>query len=158
LYVALTVYFIVDPRTRAHSAVITLGAIVLFTITAAVRQDLYRGTTAGLILAATGVVAHAIASLVSRRDDKAPGHSSEVAVQSAGLAASSAPTANPPTLTPRETEVLRAAADGVRTSEIAERLSISERTVKAHLANIYQKLGVDSRTAAVALAHRNGWV
>ena len=55
-------------------------------------------------------------------------------------------------LTAREREVLRALASGARTIEIAEQLDIAERTVKAHLANIYQKLGVDSRTAAVALA------
>jgi DNA-binding NarL/FixJ family response regulator len=55
-------------------------------------------------------------------------------------------------LTAREREVLRSLASGARTIEIAEQLDIAERTVKAHLANIYQKLGVDSRTAAVAMA------
>lgn len=55
-------------------------------------------------------------------------------------------------LTEREIEVLRAAARGERSKEIAVRLDISERTVKAHLASIYNKLGVDSRAAAVAAA------
>jgi NarL family two-component system response regulator YdfI len=55
-------------------------------------------------------------------------------------------------LTERELEVLRAAARGERSKEIAARLDISERTVKAHLASIYNKLGVDSRAAAVAAA------
>jgi NarL family two-component system response regulator YdfI len=41
---------------------------------------------------------------------------------------------------------------GARSSVIALRLGISERTVKAHLGSIYQKLGVDSRSAAVAAA------
>ena len=59
-------------------------------------------------------------------------------------------------LTGRELEVLSAAADGERSKEIARRLGITERTVKAHLTNIYNKLGVDSRAAAVAVAARRG--
>ena len=55
-------------------------------------------------------------------------------------------------LTERELEVLRAAARGERNKEIAYRLGITERTVKAHLASIYQKFNVDSRAAAVAVA------
>jgi NarL family two-component system response regulator YdfI len=57
-------------------------------------------------------------------------------------------------LTARELEVLRAIATGARTPQIASELGIAERTVKAHLASIYLKLGVDSRAAAVALAVR----
>ncbi|HSD83036.1 MAG TPA: response regulator transcription factor, partial [Anaerolineae bacterium] len=48
-------------------------------------------------------------------------------------------------LTERELEVLRAAARGERSKEIALHLGIAERTVKAHLDSIYNKLGVDSR-------------
>jgi len=59
-------------------------------------------------------------------------------------------------LTERELEVLRAAALGERNKEIAYKLGISERTVKAHLASIYNKFGVDSRAAAVAIATQNG--
>lgn len=59
-------------------------------------------------------------------------------------------------LTERELEVLRAVATGERNKEIAYRLDISERTVKAHLTNIYNKLGVDSRAAAIAVAARTG--
>jgi NarL family two-component system response regulator YdfI len=61
-------------------------------------------------------------------------------------------------LTEREMEVLRAAAQGQRSKEIALVLGISERTVKAHLASIYQKLGVDSRAAAIAAAAGRGWL
>ena len=61
-----------------------------------------------------------------------------------------------PALTGREIEILRAAARGERSKEIAARLSISERTVKAHLDSIYHKLGVDSRAAAVATAIERG--
>ena len=55
-------------------------------------------------------------------------------------------------LTERELEVLQAAARGERNKEIAYKLGITERTVKAHLASIYQKFNVDSRAAAVAVA------
>ena len=61
-------------------------------------------------------------------------------------------------LTPRELEVLQAAALGERNKEIALRLNISSRTVKAHLTSVYNKLGVDSRAAAIAIAARNGWL
>ena len=59
-------------------------------------------------------------------------------------------------LTEREREVLQGVAQGERSKEIAVRLSITERTVKAHLANIYSKYGVDSRAAAVAAAMARG--
>jgi NarL family two-component system response regulator YdfI len=59
-------------------------------------------------------------------------------------------------LTERELEVLRAAARGERSKEIALHLGIAERTVKAHLDSIYNKLGVDSRAAAVATAIERG--
>jgi NarL family two-component system response regulator YdfI len=59
-------------------------------------------------------------------------------------------------LTNRELEVLRAVALGERNKEIAYKLGISERTVKAHLTSIYNKFGVDSRAAAVAIASQNG--
>lgn len=61
-------------------------------------------------------------------------------------------------LTPRELEVLQAAATGERNKEIALRLDISPRTVKAHLTSVYNKLGVDSRAAAVAIAAQKGWL
>jgi two-component system, NarL family, response regulator YdfI len=59
-------------------------------------------------------------------------------------------------LTERELEVLRGVAQGERSKEIAARLGISERTVKAHLASIYNRLGVDSRAAAIAVAAQKG--
>lgn len=59
-------------------------------------------------------------------------------------------------LTERELEVLKAAARGERSKEIAVHLGISERTVKAHLDSVYNKLGVDSRAAAVATAIERG--
>ncbi|MBT3321172.1 MAG: response regulator transcription factor [Anaerolineae bacterium] len=53
-------------------------------------------------------------------------------------------------LSEREFEVLKMVADGGRNKEIAYKLGITERTVKAHLSHIFQKLNVDSRAAAVA--------
>lgn len=59
-------------------------------------------------------------------------------------------------LTEREQEVLEAVARGERSKEVALHLGISERTVKAHLASIYGKLGVDSRAAAISVAMQKG--
>ena len=55
-------------------------------------------------------------------------------------------------LTTREIEVLNGVANGQTSKEIAYHLGITERTVKAHLTSIYNKLGVDSRAAAVSEA------
>lgn len=61
-----------------------------------------------------------------------------------------------PSLSARETEVLRLVAGGATNNEIAARLHISDATVKSHLVHIYTKLGVSSRTAAVATARDTG--
>lgn len=63
-----------------------------------------------------------------------------------------------PALTERECEVLAGVARGERSKEIAGRLGITERTVKAHLDSIYNKLGVDSRAAAVSVALQRGLI
>ncbi|MFJ9370830.1 LuxR C-terminal-related transcriptional regulator [Nocardia sp. CA-151230] len=60
------------------------------------------------------------------------------------------------TLSPREIEVLRLVADGHSNREIGKRLFLSETTVKSHLVHIYSKLGVKSRTSAVARARERG--
>ena len=57
-----------------------------------------------------------------------------------------------PRLTPRQNELLRLLAAGHTNSQIARRLGISEATVRTHLENIYERLGVSSRTAAVVRA------
>ncbi|MEZ0093111.1 response regulator [Streptacidiphilus sp. EB129] len=61
-----------------------------------------------------------------------------------------------PTLSPRESEILELLAEGLANRQISKRLFISEATVKTHLVHIYDKLGVDSRTAAIAAGHQNG--
>lgn len=58
-------------------------------------------------------------------------------------------------LTKRELEILQQISSGATNRDVADQLVISEKTVGRHLANIYAKLGVSSRTAAVAWAHRN---
>jgi DNA-binding NarL/FixJ family response regulator len=61
-------------------------------------------------------------------------------------------------VTKREEEVLQLIADGCSTPEVAERLYISQKTVKNHLASIYQKLDARDRTQAVLAAVRMGIV
>ena len=61
-------------------------------------------------------------------------------------------------LTPREMATLRLLADGKANKEIANALDISERTVKTHLAHLFEKLGVTSRTEAIKVATRRGLV
>jgi DNA-binding NarL/FixJ family response regulator len=62
---------------------------------------------------------------------------------------------SPGGLTKREIEILRRVASGATNKQVADQICISEKTVGRHLANIYAKLGVSSRTAAVAWAHEN---
>ena len=59
-------------------------------------------------------------------------------------------------LTPREFEVLRLVAEGLHNREIAERLGVTEHTVKFHLAAIFGKLGASTRTEAVRRGLRMG--
>lgn len=59
-------------------------------------------------------------------------------------------------LTPREIEVLQEVAAGKRNRDIADRLFISEETVKVHVKHIMEKLGARDRTLAVAIAVRRG--
>jgi DNA-binding NarL/FixJ family response regulator len=59
-------------------------------------------------------------------------------------------------LTPRERDVLQHVAGGNRNKDIAERLFISEETVKVHIKHIMEKLGARDRTEAVAIAVRRG--
>ncbi len=59
-------------------------------------------------------------------------------------------------LTPRESEVLILVRQGMANKQIARRLGISERTVKAHLTSAFQRIGVVDRTQAALWAERNG--
>jgi DNA-binding NarL/FixJ family response regulator len=61
---------------------------------------------------------------------------------------------SPDALTPRELEIVRMVSQGLRNKAIAERLAISEGTVKVHLHNIYEKLAVDGRLELVLCAQQ----
>jgi DNA-binding NarL/FixJ family response regulator len=62
------------------------------------------------------------------------------------------------TLTPREIDIVRMVAQGLRNKVIAEKLSLSEGTVKVHLHHVYEKLGVDGRLELVLYARERGLV
>jgi DNA-binding CsgD family transcriptional regulator len=144
----------VSGRSIATGSVVTLSAFGTFLLAAIATSDLYRAATAGLLLAATGIVAYSLSLVIGR----AP-----LATAAGVLAAAPVPpvaagaalrSGRAMELTARELEVLRAVAAGSRTSDVAAAMGISERTVKAHLAAIYQKLGVENRAAAVTVAIR----
>jgi DNA-binding NarL/FixJ family response regulator len=59
-------------------------------------------------------------------------------------------------LTSREVEILALAAAGLPNSRIADRLCVTEQTVKFHLSNVYRKLSVTNRTQASRIAHEHG--
>ncbi|MBA7650607.1 Transcriptional regulatory protein LiaR [subsurface metagenome] len=61
-------------------------------------------------------------------------------------------------ITSRETEVLKLAARGMSNKDIADELFLSLRTVKAHLSNIFNKMGVGSRTEAIVKGLREGYI
>jgi DNA-binding CsgD family transcriptional regulator len=61
-------------------------------------------------------------------------------------------------LSPRETQILRLAALGQTSKEMAADLDIRERTVNWHLSKVFRKLGVESRTEAVVLALERGLI
>lgn len=61
-------------------------------------------------------------------------------------------------LTRREIEVLKLLAEGLFNKEIAYKLSISEKTVKNHVSNIFKKIGVFDRTQAAVYAIKNNFV
>jgi DNA-binding NarL/FixJ family response regulator len=61
-------------------------------------------------------------------------------------------------LTPREIELIRMVAEGLRNREIAERLGITEGTVKAHLHNVYKKIRVETRVAVRRYAEEKGLI
>lgn len=74
------------------------------------------------------------------------------------IARAQAPGGQHDVLTERELEVLRLAAHGARTKQIAAQLMVSSRTVEGHLTSIFNKLGVSGRTEAIMYAAARGWI
>ncbi|MET0349853.1 MAG: helix-turn-helix transcriptional regulator, partial [Rhizobacter sp.] len=77
-----------------------------------------------------------------------------LSVRAAGVAAASR--LGTASLTPRETEVLSWVAKGKTNRDVGEILGMSPRTVNKHLEHVFEKLGVETRAAAAALASREG--
>ncbi len=69
-----------------------------------------------------------------------------------------AATAVPQMLTEREVEILQHTVKGWDAKRISVELSLSVLTIRKHIANIYQKLHVNSKAQVISLAHRNNWV
>jgi DNA-binding NarL/FixJ family response regulator len=113
---------------------------------AGARALLYRDGPAERLQAAIGVVVAGLAA----------GEPELLSLLMAAEAAGEPPTAAE--LTPREREVLQLLAEGLANKAIAQRLGISEHTVKFHVNAIMGKLGAESRTAAVVRATRQGLV
>ncbi|GAA5027572.1 helix-turn-helix domain-containing protein [Streptomyces siamensis] len=82
----------------------------------------------------------------------------EAFARQAGAAPDAAPPPDLAALTSRELEVLKLVAGGLSNLEIADRLYISEATVKTHLNRTMTKLGLDSRAQAVVVAYETGLV
>jgi DNA-binding NarL/FixJ family response regulator len=102
--------------------------------------DAVRVIAAGDALLAPSITRHLISEFAARRQSSGP---------TAGALG---------TLTQRETEILRLVAEGLSNHEIAERLTVSEETVKTHVSRVLNKLGLRDRTQAVVTAYETGLV
>ncbi len=147
-----------DLRRRAP------GALVLVVTASRDRREHGRAVAAG----ASGVV-HKSVSLRELAEAIRRVHAGEPLIpprEAAALVAEAAVTREEErsflealqTLTVREREILQALAEGLDNLAIAERLGISERTVRNHIVALLDKLGVESRLQAVVLAARHGAV
>ena len=96
--------------------------------------------------------ARAAVTVLGRLGEKALNEARDLAA-----ALEPSPPADQP-FSPRELEVLTLASRGLTNKEIAYRLGISERTIQFHMNSVFNKTGAQSRTEAVALALRSGWI
>lgn len=144
--------------TRRIREVVPEARVVMLTMHAdrdVVAEALRAGAVGYLVKdCSIGEICEAIRMVV--RDDAAL--SADVAASMLDEVHRGGSNANDHVVTKREEEVLQLIADGCSTVEVAERLFISQKTVKNHLASIYQKLDARDRTQAVLSAVRMGIV
>ncbi|CAG0943548.1 Transcriptional regulatory protein DegU [Anaerolineae bacterium] len=99
---------------------------------------------------------HAVHAIAAGESALSPTVAKKLVLRAVGSGQPSEETIEP--LTEREMEILRLAAKGLGNKQIGVTLSISDRTVQGHLANIYAKLHVGTRTEAVMFAVREKWI
>ncbi len=135
-----------DNRREWYRYHVLFAEVLRLTLTAQERIELYKK-------AATWCAAHGLDELTTRYTRLAAELSATSSVTTRRATAAQ-PLVEP--LSERERQVLRLIADGLSNAEIAARLVIAQGTVKRHINNIYGKLGVESRTQAVARSRELG--
>ena len=148
--------------TRAIRATDTKSRVLMLTMHADkdVLADAIRAGASGYLVkdCSTEEVAEAIRMAANGDTDLSPLLAASMLDEVRRLEAPTDPSDDEHVITKREEEVLQRIADGCSTSEVAQQLFISQKTVKNHLASIYQKLDARDRTQAVLQAVRMGIV
>jgi DNA-binding NarL/FixJ family response regulator len=148
--------------TRAIRATDTETRVLMLTMHADkdVLADAIRAGASGYLVkdCSTEEVAEAIRMAANGDTDLSPLLAASMLDEVRRLEAPTEPSDEEHVITKREEEVLQRIADGCSTSEVAQQLFISQKTVKNHLASIYQKLDARDRTQAVLQAVRMGIV
>jgi DNA-binding NarL/FixJ family response regulator len=148
--------------TRAIRAAGTSARVLMLTMHADkdVLADAIRAGASGYLVkdCSTEEVAEAIRTAASGDTDLSPLLAASMLDEVRRLEAPTEAVDQDHVITKREEEVLQRIADGCSTSEVAQQLYISQKTVKNHLASIYQKLDARDRTQAVLQAVRMGIV
>ena len=140
-------------RTRATSPLTAVVALTAHDEQAYVLAMLEVGATGYLSKASRGQeVVQAVRAAAAGETVFSPTIARSVKQRALGVGG------RPASLTPRELDVLRAAARGLGNKQIGAELGLSARTVQTHLTSVFAKLGVSSRTEAILLALREGWV
>lgn len=144
---------IFEAATRCHLYGLEKGAVVLEAALVEAQPD-------NLVLPFAENASH-IMGMIKRVVQKSPGNEFYSRILAlcqqyeSNLSGTSYPAV---TLSQREVDILSLAALGLTRKELAARLYISEETVKTHFKNIYQKLGVNSKVAAIKLAWNRGYL
>lgn len=150
--------------TRGVLAASPDSAVLMLTVTSdegAVLDALLAGASGYLLKDATlPEIVRGIRAAAAGESLIAPAVAGELLTRLRSHAASAAPApaAAAPELTPRELEVLRLVVAGTDNNEIGQQLHVSASTIKHHVSNVLEKLGVDNRIQAAVLAVRLGLV